>query len=106
MNVFCAIFQQFWISRLSQLFHMWRLFLMVLLSLILLAIITRNSFSSIVPFLSCERVPLKLIHPRSGTLIKKKIKLSSYKEIQMGSGAKSFMRKGSHEENAQIFPHI
>jgi hypothetical protein len=37
-----------------------------LLSLILLAIITRNSFSSIVPFLSCERVPLTLIHPRFG----------------------------------------
>jgi hypothetical protein len=83
---------------------MWRLFLMVLLSLILLAIITRNSFSSIVPFLSCERVPLKLIHPGSATLIKKKTKLSSYKEIQMGSGENSFMRKGSHEEMLKFVP--
>jgi hypothetical protein len=50
--------------------------------------------------------PFKLIHPRSGTLIKKKTKLSSYKEIQMGSGAKSFMRKGSHEEMRKFFPYM
>jgi hypothetical protein len=29
-----------------------------------------------------------------GTLVKKRTKFSSYKEIQMGSGAKSYMRKG------------
>jgi hypothetical protein len=43
-----------------------------------------------------------------GTLIKKKIKFSSYKrKIQSGTVAKSYMRKGFliYEEMRKIFPH-
>jgi hypothetical protein len=44
----------------------------------------------------------------NNALIKKKIEFSSYKEIQSGAVAKSYMRKGFliYEGNAQIFPHI
>jgi hypothetical protein len=41
-------------------------------------------------------------------LIKKKTKFSSFKEIQMGLGAKSYMRKGFliYEEMHKYFLHI
>ncbi len=41
-------------------------------------------------------------------LIKQEMKFSSYKEIKMGSAAKSYMRKDFliYEEKAQIFNHI
>jgi hypothetical protein len=42
------------------------------------------------------------------TLIKKKTTFSSYKDIQMGSGAKSYMRKGFliYEEMHKYFHHL
>ncbi len=40
------------------------------------------------------------------TLIKKKITFSSYKEIQMGSGGKSYMRKDFLKEMHKYFHHI
>jgi hypothetical protein len=41
-------------------------------------------------------------------LIKKKIKLSSYKEIQSGAVAKSYIRKGFqiYEEIRKYFPYM
>ncbi len=50
-------------------------------------------------------------NPRSSswnTLIKKKKNFLIYKEIQMGSGAKSYMRKGflKYEEMLKKFPYI
>ncbi len=51
----------------------------------------------------------RLLHPpqHQGTLIKKKIKFSSYnKEIQNGAVAKSYMKKGFliYEEMGKYFP--
>ncbi len=53
---------------------------------------------------TAKRILSDLDRKTFGTLIKKEKKVFlKYKEIQMGSGAKSYMRKGFLIGNAQIF---